>query len=153
MKPLEKLRIELRSRPTNDNVLAKSKNASIVAYYLADSHIPEHFARQMNASPCRCCRFPSEYQDNKAKIRNCYSYQDMTIRYEKFRSPGETEGQLKQSAALEKMDAFAAEYSDNDAGQSLNEAKAKHFQLIDKSQHRIAWSFLTNHLRSGLCLD
>ena len=50
-KLLEKLRIEQtksRSRQTNDNALAESKNASTVRKYLGYSHIPQHFASQVN---------------------------------------------------------------------------------------------------------
>jgi hypothetical protein len=48
---LEKLRIEQtqsRSRQTNDNALAESKNASTVRKYLGYSHIPQHHASQVN---------------------------------------------------------------------------------------------------------
>ena len=48
---LEKLRIEQtksRSRQTNDNALAESKNASTVRKYLGYSHIPQYFASQVN---------------------------------------------------------------------------------------------------------
>lgn len=48
---LEKLRIEQtksRSRQTNDNALAESKNASTVRKYLGYSHIPQHLASQVN---------------------------------------------------------------------------------------------------------
>ena len=50
-KLLEKLRIEQtksRSRQTNDNALAESKNASTVRKYLGYSHIPQHFAGSVN---------------------------------------------------------------------------------------------------------
>lgn len=51
-KLLKKLRIEQtksRSRQTNDNALAESKDASTVPKYLAYSHIPQYFASQVNA--------------------------------------------------------------------------------------------------------
>ncbi len=49
-KLLEKLRIEQtksRSRQTNDNAPAESKNASTVRKYLGYNHIPQHFAGQV----------------------------------------------------------------------------------------------------------
>ena len=50
-KLLKKLLIEQtksRSRQTNDNALAESKNASTVRKYLGYSHIPQHYASQVN---------------------------------------------------------------------------------------------------------
>lgn len=43
---LENLLIE----QTNDNALAESKNASTVRKYLGYSHIPQHFASQVNVT-------------------------------------------------------------------------------------------------------
>ena len=150
-KLLEKLRIEQtksRSRQTNDNALAESKNASTVRKYLGYSHIPQHFASQVNAftvevlSPYlnfhRPCHFPTEYTDKKGKLRKRYRYQDMMTPYEKFRSLPEAERYLKPGTTLKKLDTFAAECSDNDAAQHLNEARAKLFQSINKSQQSAA---------------
>jgi len=148
---LEKLRIEQtksRSRQTNDNALAESKNASTVRKYLGYSHIPQHFASQVNTftvevlSPYlnfhRPCHFPTEYTDKKGRIRKRYRYQDMMTPYEKFRSLAGVENYLKKGTTLEKLDAIAAECSDNDAAQRLNEARTKLFQLINKTQQRAA---------------
>jgi transposase InsO family protein len=49
---LEKLRIEQtksRSRQSNDNALAESKNASVVRKHMGYSHIPQKFAEPINA--------------------------------------------------------------------------------------------------------
>jgi len=146
-KLLEKLRIEQtksRSRQTNDNALAESKNASTVRKYLGYSHIPQHCASQVNVfttevlSPYlnfhRPCHFPSEYTDLMGKIRKRYRYQDMMTPYEKLRSLPKAESYLKPGVTLEKLDAIAAECSDNVAAQRLNEARAKLFQSINKTQ-------------------
>lgn len=148
---LEKLRIEQtksRSRQTNDNALAESKNASTVRKYMGYSHIPQHCASQVNTfvvevlSPYlnfhRPCHFPTEYTDKKGRIRKRYLYQDMMTPYEKFRSLPEAEGYLRQGVSLKKLDALAAVCSDNDAAQNLNEARTKLFQSINKSQQRVA---------------
>ena len=150
-KLLKKLLIEQtksRSRQTNDNALAESKNASTVPKYLGYSHIPQHCASQVNAftvevlSPYlnfhRPCHFPTEYTDKKGKIRKRYRYQDMMTPFEKFRSLLEAESYLKKGTTLEKLDAIAAECSDNDAAQRLNEARTKLFQSINKTQQRAA---------------
>ena len=150
-KLLEKLRIEQtksRSRQTNDNALAESKNASTVRKYLGYSHIPQHCASQVNTftvevlSPYlnyhRPCHFPTEYTDQKGKIRKRYRYQDMMTPYEKFRSLPKAESYLKPGTTFEKLDVFAAEYSDNEAAQHFNEARATLFQLINQSQQSAA---------------
>jgi len=148
---LEKLLIEQtksRSRQTNDNALAESKNASTVRKYLGYSHIPQHCASRVNAftvevlSPYlnfhRPCHFPTEYTDKKGRIRKRYRYQDMMTPYEKLRSLPEAESYLKPETTLQKLDVIAAECSDNDAAQRLNEARAKLFQFINKTQQRAA---------------
>jgi len=148
---LEKLRIEQtksRSRQTNDNALAESKNASTMRKYLGYSHIPQHFASQVNTftvevlSPYlnfhRPCHFPTEYTDKKGRIRKRYRYRDMMTPYEKFRSLPEVDSYLKKGTTLKKLDAIAAECSDNDAAQRLNEVRTKLFQSINKSQQRAA---------------
>lgn len=150
-KLLEKLRIEQtksRSRKTNDNALAESKNASTVRKYLGYSHIPQHFASQVNTftvevlSPYlnfhRPCHFPSEYLDKKGRIRKRYPYQHMMTPYEKFRSLPEAENHLKTGVTLKKLDALAVQCSDNEAAQLLNEARATLFQSINKSQQSVA---------------
>jgi len=58
--------------------------------------------------------------------------------YEKLRSLPEAESYLKLETTLEKLDVIAAECSDNDAAQRLNEARAKLFQFINKTQQRAA---------------
>ena len=49
---LEKLRIEQtksRARHSNDNALAESKNASVVRKHMGYSHIPQKYAKPINA--------------------------------------------------------------------------------------------------------
>lgn len=148
---LEKLRIEQtksRSRKTTDNALAESKNASTVRKYLGYSHIPQHFASQVNAftvevlSPYlnfhRPCHFPTEYTDQKGRIRKRYRYQDMMTPYEKFRLLPEAESHLKPGISLKKLDAIAAKCSDNEAAQNLNKARVELFQRINKALQRAA---------------
>jgi len=150
-KLLEKLRVEQtksRSRQTNDNALAESKNASTVRKHLGYSHIPQHFASRVNElttealSPYlnfhRPCHFPTDYTDAKGRIRKRYRYQDMMTPYEKLRSVPNAETYLKPGTTLAILDAIATECSDNDAARRLNEARAKLFQLINKSQQTAA---------------
>jgi transposase InsO family protein len=150
-KLLKKLLIEQtksRSRQTNDNALAESKNASTVRKYLGYSHIPQHFASQVNAftvevlSPYlnfhRPCHFPTEYTDAEGRIRKRYRYQNMMTPYEKFKSLPEAESHIKKGTTMKKLDAIAAGCSDNVAAQRLKEARTKLFQSINKTQQRAA---------------
>jgi len=144
---LKKLLIEQtksRSRQSNDNALVESKNASTVRKYLGYSHIPQYFASQVNTftvevlSPYlnfhRPCHFPTEYTDKKGRIRKRYHYQDMMTPFEKLRSLPMAVSYLKKSVTLKKLDAIAAQCSDNEAAHRLNEARAELFQSINKSQ-------------------
>jgi transposase InsO family protein len=148
---LEKLRIEQtksRSRQTNDNALAESKNASTVRKHLGYSHIPQHLAGAVNAftagvlSPYlnyhRPCHFPTEFTDEKGKIRKRYRYADMMTPYEKLKSLHRAAGYLRPGVTFDKLDAIAKAQSDNEAARQMNEARATLFQLINKSRLRAA---------------
>ncbi len=150
-KLLEKLRIEQtksRSRQTNDNALAESKNASTVRKHLGYRHIPQHLAGAVNTftagvlSPYlnfhRPCHFPTEFTDKKGKIRKRYRYADMMTAYDKLKSLAAATRYLKPGMTFDRLDEVACECSDNEAARRLNEAKAKLFQLINKSQQRTA---------------
>ena len=86
-KLLEKLRIEQtksRSRHSNDNALAESKNNSVVRKHMGYSHIPRHFAEPINVfyqdtfNPWlnlhRPCMFAVETVNVKGKIKKCYPH-------------------------------------------------------------------------------
>lgn len=148
---LEKLRIEQtksRSRQSNDNALAESKNAATVRKHLGYSHIPQHLANQVNAftagvlSPYlnfhRPCHFPTEAVDKKGKVRKLYRYADMMTPYDKLKSLPDAARYLRPGVTFDRLDEIASECSDNEAAQRLNEARAKLFQLISKSRQRAA---------------
>lgn len=150
-KLLEKLRIEQtksRSRQTNDNALAESKNASTVRKHLGYSHIPQRFAGQVNAftvealSPYlnfhRPCHFPTEHTDKKGRIRKRYRYQDMMTPLEKLKLLPDVADVLKPGNTLAGLDAIATQQSDNEAAHQLNEARTALFQFINKSQQHAA---------------
>lgn len=148
---LEKLLIEQtksRSRQTNDNALAESKNASTVRKHLGYSHIPQHLAGVVNAftagvlSPYlnfhRPCHFPTESADKKGKTRKHYRYADMMTPYDKLKSLPDAARYLKPGMTFDRLDEIAQKCSDNEAAKRLNEARAKLFQLINKSRQRAA---------------
>ncbi|NCS65986.1 MAG: hypothetical protein COS39_10870 [Hydrogenophilales bacterium CG03_land_8_20_14_0_80_62_28] len=55
-----------------------------------------------------------------------------------YRSLPEAENCLKPGVTLVGLNAIASECSDNDAAKRINEARAKLFQLINKTQLRAA---------------
>ena len=96
-KMLNKLHIEFtqsRSRHSNDNALAQSKNASVVRKHLGYEHLPSHHAQAVNAFtvelltpylnfhgprpvaslglPSRPCFFPTTRTDKKSRIKKIY---------------------------------------------------------------------------------
>ena len=88
-KLLEKLRIEQtksRSRHSNDNALAESKNASVVRKHMGYSHIPQKYATPINAfyegvfnswlNLHRPCMFATEIVSEKGKIKKVYRHRD-----------------------------------------------------------------------------
>ncbi len=101
VKLLNKLLIEehtkSRSRHSNDNALAESKNGAIVRKHLGYSHIPQHFAALVNAfcrdhlNPYvnfhRPCLFAETITDAKGRSRKRYPYKlVMMTPYEKLKS-------------------------------------------------------------------
>ena len=123
-----------RSRRTNDNALAESKNGSVIRKHLGYSHIPGRFAQQVNdfapgvLSPylnChRPCCFPTEAIDAKGRLRKRYPYATMTTPYEKLKSLPEATQYLKPGVTFEDLDAIAYAISDHEAARRLNEARA-----------------------------
>jgi len=148
---LEKLRVEFtksRSRRTNDNALAESKNGSVVRKHLGYSHIPGRFAEQVNdfaqgvLSPYlnfhRPCFFPTEEIDAKGRLRKRYRYPSMTTPYEKLKSLPEAAQYLKPGVTFAKLDALAYAISDHEAARHLNEARTTLFRSINQAQQPAA---------------
>ncbi len=84
---LQKLFIEFtksRSRHSNDNALAESKNASVVRKIFGYTHIPQKWAAEINTfnrkylNPYinyhRPCFFPKTTTDSKGRQRKIYRY-------------------------------------------------------------------------------
>lgn len=141
---LNKLLIEeqtkSRSRHSNDNAQAESKNGSIVRKHLGYSHIPQRFATLVNAfcrdhlNPYvnfhRPCLFAETSTDAKGRQRKRYPYQLMMTAYEKLQSLPKAESFLKPGITFAQLDAQATAVSDNDAAQRLNDARAILFKTI-----------------------
>jgi len=141
---LNKLLIEeqtkSRSRHSNDNAQAESKNGSIVRKHLGYSHIPQRFAGLVNAfcrdhlNPYinfhRPCLFPETITDAKGRNRKRYPYKLMMTPYEKLKSLHLAEQFLKPGISFQQLDTQASAMSDNNAAQRMNEARAMLFKTI-----------------------
>jgi transposase InsO family protein len=140
---LNKLLVEQtksRSRHSNDNALAESKNGAIVRKHLGYSHIPQHFAALVNAfcvehlNPYvnfhRPCYFAQTITDAKGRQRKRYLYEQMMTPYEKFKSLSEATQFLKPGITFQQLDTQAHALSDNEAARRLNQARATMFKTI-----------------------
>jgi hypothetical protein len=126
-----------RSRQSNDNAQAESKNGSIVRKHFGYSHIPQRFARVVNdfcreqLNPYvnfhRPCLFPETVTDAKGRQRKRYPYKLMMTPYEKLKSMPNAEQFLKPGISFESLDTFARSISDNDAAKRLNDARVRLF--------------------------
>jgi hypothetical protein len=140
-KLLEKLRIEQtksRSRHSNDNALAESKNASVVRKHMGYSHIPQKYAKPINEfyekvfNPWlnlhRPCLFASEVVSPKGKVIKHYRHEDVKTPLAclaQLANKGLV--RLKSGITLEKLQALAYAQTDLAAAQAMQKAKAKLF--------------------------
>jgi transposase InsO family protein len=147
---LEKLRIEQtksRSRHSNDNALAESKNASVVRKHMGYSHIPQQFAKPINAfyqetfNPWlnlhRPCLFATSVTNAKGKIVKRYRHEDVKTPLECLVAlaakklvvfkPGVTLVALLMQARLQ---------TDLAAAQAMQRAKSDLFASFAKPQRR-----------------
>ena len=149
-KLLEKLRIEQtksRSRHSNDNALAESKNASVVRKHMGYSHIPQHYAKAINAfyqetfNPWlnlhRPCMFATEITSPKGKIIKRYKHADVKTPLECLALLSEKNlVVLKQGVTLEALQVRAKSQTDLAAAQSMQHAKSELFAGFAKPKHR-----------------
>ena len=146
---LEKLLVEFtksRSRHSNDNALAESKNASVIRKTFGYEHIPQHFATMVNAfcaeflNPYinfhRPCFFAETITDKKVKERKSYPYKKMMTPYEKLKSLPEASKYLKSGVTFEQLDAIASSMSDNESAEAMNKARLKLFKAIFAAQKK-----------------
>jgi len=149
-KMLEKLRIEQtksRSRHSNDNALAESKNASVVRKHMGYSHIPQAFAKPINAfyqatfNPWlnlhRPCLFATAVTTPKGKVVKRYRHEDV-------KTPLECLVLLvaaklvtfKAGVTLAGLQAQAGSQTDLAAAQAMRRAKSDLFARFVKPRRR-----------------
>lgn len=149
-KLLEKLRIEQtksRSRHSNDNALAESKNASVVRKHMGYSHIPQEYAKPINVfyqetfNPWlnlhRPCLFATSVATPKGKVVKRYRHEDV-------KTPLECLAQLaaaklvtfKPDVTLAVLQAQANSQTDLAAAQAMQRAKSDLFASFAKLRRR-----------------
>ncbi len=142
---LKKLLIEFtksRSRHSNDNVLAESKNASVVRKILGYHHIAQRYANLINdfnrdyltshINYHRPCFFPEVITDKKGKQRKKYLYKNMMTPYDKLKSLTNAESYLKDGVSFNEMDKKAYAITDNQSADRLQKARRLLFKTIDE---------------------
>lgn len=149
-KLLEKLRIEQtksRSRHSNDNALAESKNASVVRKHMGYSHIPKKYAQPINAfyegvfnswlNMHRPCMYATDIVSEKGKIKKVYKHEDVKTPLECLVLLTE-KGlvKFKVGITLEYLLAKAKEKPDLQAAQEMQKAKTELFELFNKTKRK-----------------
>ena len=150
-KLLRKLHVEFtksRSRQTNDNALAESKNASVVRKILGFQHIPQKWATVLNEFNLkvvfpyinfhRPCFFPEKFIDEKGKQRTKYPAKNMMTPFDKLKLMPHAEKYLKSGVTFEILEKVAMEMSDNEAAELLQKERRKLFDQIFGSDRNIA---------------
>lgn len=148
-KLLNKLKIEQtksRSRQSNDNALAESKNASVVRKHMGYSHIPKSFAQPINAfyqsvfNPWlnwhRPCLFATEVVSEKGRIKKVYKNADVKTPLEclaRLRDEGLVT--FKPGVTLTALQATAMQQTDLQAATTMQRAKMALFEQINA--HRV----------------
>ena len=147
-KLLEKLRIEQtksRSRHSNDNALAESKNASVVRKHMGYSHIPKKYARPINAfyetvfnswlNLHRPCLFSTEVVSEKGKVKKVYKSANVKTPLECLALlAAKALVTLKDGQTLQALQAQAKEKTDLQAAQEMQAAKAKLFDSFNQAR-------------------
>jgi len=136
-KLLKKLHVEFtksRSRQTNDNALAESKNASIVRKILGYQHIPQKWATKLNEFNLkfvfpyinfhRPCFYPEIIVDKKGKERKKYPAKNMMTPFDKLKSLSDAKKHLKSGITFEILTKIAMEMSDNEAADLLQKERS-----------------------------
>ncbi len=145
---LEKLRIEQtksRSRQSNDNALAESKNASVVRKHMGYSHIPQKYATPINVfyvqtfnlwlNLHRPCLFATEVVSDKGKIIKRYRHKDVKTPLaclEILDARGLVK--FKKGVTLQALQTQAKAQTDLAAAQQMQNAKADLFELFNKKR-------------------
>jgi transposase InsO family protein len=140
---LNKLHIEMtksRSRHSNDNALAESKNGAIVRKYLGYTHIAQKWAPLINEFNSqhlvpylnfhRPCYFAEIKIDVKGKEKKIYPYRSMMTPYEKLKSLPHAADYLKTGMSFELLDLQMLSSTDFQAAKAMKKAQSELFRQI-----------------------
>ena len=138
---LNKMNIEQtksRSRKTNDNALVEGKNGAIFRKHIGYHHIPKKHAKEINEfyrsyfnqflNFHRHCAYPTEYVDDRGKIRK--AYETYMTPCQKLLSIENVEQYLKPNITKEFLLQEQMKMSHVEAAEKLQTAKAKLFNRM-----------------------
>lgn len=145
---LNKLNIEQtksRARQSNDNALAESKNNSVVRKHMGYSHIPQKYAKPINAffantfnpwlNMHRPCLFATELVSDKGKVKKVYKHADVKTPLECLAALSKKRlVRFKKGITLKALQAQAREETDLQAAQEMQAAKAALFVMFNKPE-------------------
>lgn len=149
-KMLEKLRIEQtksRSRHSNDNALAESKNASTVRKHMGYAHIPKKYAQAINdfykktfnpwLNLHRPCMFATSKITSKGKVVKVYKHDDVKTPLEALILL-EKQGLVtfKTASILAQLQVEAKQKTDLAAAQEMQQEKYELFASFIKPKRR-----------------
>jgi transposase InsO family protein len=142
-KLLNKLHIEMtksRSRHSNDNALAESKNGAVVRKYLGYTHIAQKWAPLINEfnreylvpylNFHRPCYFAEIKIDAKGKEKKIYPYRNMMTPYEKLKALPHASTYLKFDMSFEILELQMLSSTDLQAAKVLKKAQIALFKQI-----------------------
>lgn len=129
-----------RSRHSNDNALAESKNGSVIRKHIGYRHIPKRHAASINGFYKECFNvyvnyhrpsgFATDTMDAKGKITK--KYDRYLMPYEKFLSLENPEKYLCENITLQMITDIAQEKSDNEYAALMQKEKSKLFKSFKK---------------------
>lgn len=142
---LEKMRVEQtksRSRHSNDNALAESKNGSVVRKTFGYSHIPQRFASVINVfcrehlNPYvnlhRPCQFARELVDAKGKVKKTYPQELIQTPLDKLASLAGVDTFLRRGTTIAQLKFKARQQTDLQAATAMNAARIKLFNSFNQ---------------------
>ena len=149
-KLLEKLRIEQtksRSRQSNDNALAESKNASVVRKHMGYAHIPKKHAQSINnfyqkyfnpwLNLHRPCMFAINKVNAKGKVVKVNKHEDVKTPLEALVKLDKLDlVRFKTESMLVDLLAQAKQQTDLAAAQKMQRAKSELFASFAKQKQR-----------------
>ncbi len=129
-----------RSRQSNDNALAESKNGSVIRKHMGYVHIPSKYAESINDFYKKCFNiyvnyhrpsgFATDIIDARGKIKK--KYDQYLTPCEKFLSLKNPEQYLRKEITIQMIKDIAGEKSDNEYAELMQKEKAKLFKSFTK---------------------